>query len=724
MSGFESITLVAAKSLTGIVIKFGWDSGSNFLQKLPDKIQQKIFNASNKYVESYEERHGTLKVLGMQQPVKLQEIYAEVQFLGEEERQQFISVANLEQVYRQSPTRKFQLQKCQKQNGLEVANQKQYLMVLGQPGAGKSTFLRRIGLEAIKGTREKYQHECIPVFLELKQFNNENIDLEKAISEELENCGFPDPEASTNNLLEKGKLLILLDGLDEIPTAQLDAAITQIENFVDKHNQNRFIASCRTAAYQSRFKRFVDVVMADFDDTQIEQFITNWFQSEEDKRFFIGQRCWKLLQQSEYAATKELAQTPLLLTLLCLVFDDSQTFPKNRASLYDDALDVLLKRWAAEKRIQREPIYQDLTIALEKMMLAEIAYKTFEADLLFFPQREIVQQICDFLASNLNAPKHLDGEDILEAIQIQQGILVERAKDVISFSHLTFQEYLTAQHIADNNLIEKLVTNYLADTRWREVFLLVAGLMRGGADQLLLLMETEVQKYTTTPKFRYLLKWVEQKTTGDKCNLKPVGKRANAYAYVIANAIAYTYATNVQAYTSIAYPYVQTNTYSYGRAIADRYYNNNLYVNISDYNFNKIYTNAIAIAKGNLNGNTIAGAINEFIKWAARLDDMKIFKAINFVELIHQLEEFKKKIPSNESSSEEILAFLDCVVQSWLTAFDITPEMVNLSKEEFKTLNSYFYANYLIIQCKEAAVRLTPTTWEAIEERMLFVPGD
>ncbi|MDZ8262971.1 NACHT domain-containing protein [Nostoc sp. ChiQUE01b] len=723
MTGFESITLAAAKSLTGIVIKFGWDSGSNFLQRLPDKIQQKIFNASNKYIESYEERHGTLKVLGMQQPVKLQEIYAEVQFLGEEERQQFISVANLEQVYRQSPTRKFQLEKCQKQNGLEVANQKQYLMVLGQPGAGKSTFLRRIGLEAIKGTREKYQHECIPVFLELKQFNNENIDLEKAISEELENCGFPDAEASTNNLLEKGKLLILLDGLDEIPTAQLDAAITQIENFVDKHNQNRFIASCRTAAYQSRFKRFVDVVMADFDDTQIEQFITNWFQSEEDKRFFIGQRCWKLLQQSEYAATKELAQTPLLLTLLCLVFDDSQTFPKNRASLYDDALDVLLKRWAAEKRIQREPIYQNLTIALEKMMLAEIAYKTFEADLLFFPQREIVQQIYDFLASNLNAPKHLDGEDILEAIQIQQGIFVERARDVISFSHLTFQEYLTAQHIADNNLIEKLVTNYLTDTRWREVFLLVAGLMRGGADQLLLLMETEVRKYMNSPKLRNLQKWIEEKTTGYKGDLKPVGRRANAYSYAINIAIAYTYATNTSVFTTIAYPYIRENAFSYSRPIANLYITGN-HDHFSNYAFTKLYINPIAIANGNLDVNTINDAINDFIKSCRQLDKLKIFKAVNFGDIINQLEELKNKIPSNKFPPEERLAFLGQLLQSWFIAFDLTPEMINLSKEEFKRLTNYFYGNYLIIQCKEAAVRLAPTTWQAIEDRMLLVPSD
>ncbi|MEH2395313.1 MAG: hypothetical protein V7K21_27890 [Nostoc sp.] len=54
---------------------------------------------------------------------------------------------------------------------------------------------------------------------------------------------------------------------------------------------------------------------------------------------------------------------------------------------------------------------------------------------------------------------------------------------------------------------------------------------------------------------------------------------------------------------------------------------------------------------------------------------------------------------------------------------NLTQEMVNLSEEEAKALGDYLYTNYLIIQCKQAAVRVSPQTWEAIEARMLLVPG-
>ncbi|MEH2309740.1 NACHT C-terminal helical domain 2-containing protein [Nostoc sp.] len=50
--------------------------------------------------------------------------------------------------------------------------------------------------------------------------------------------------------------------------------------------------------------------------------------------------------------------------------------------------------------------------------------------------------------------------------------------------------------------------------------------------------------------------------------------------------------------------------------------------------------------------------------------------------------------------------------------------MVNLSEEEAKALGNYLHPNHLIIQCKQAAVRVSPQTWEAIEARMLLVPSD
>ena len=699
MTGFEPFLASAVSGVAVPIFQSLWGSGGKVLgmfgKSLDRNTKQLIFNASKQYEQNYEERHGILKVLGMREPVKLESVYTAVQFLNDVAIGDFLSIQDLEKVYRQGNARKFNSQDSQKQPGIEVANKKQYLMVLGGPGAGKSTFLRKMGLEALKVKKGGFKHSCIPVFIELKGFTSSEINIEKFIIEEFRICNFPDPEKFTAKALEQGKLLILLDGLDEVPSQNLNETINQIQNFVDKYDQNRFIASCRTAAYRGNFRRFSDVAMADFDDEQIQQFINNWFQKEEDKQAKTGDKCWELLQKPENQAAKELAHTPLLLTFLCLVYDRSQNFPNNRSVLYKNALRILLEEWAAEKRILRDEIYQGLHTELEEVLLSKIAYTGFASNRLFFSQSEIVDQIKTFLAGNLNAPQHLNGEAVLNAIAIQQGILVERARDVFSFSHLTLQEYLTAQYIYDNRLIEKLVTEHLTDKRWKEVFLLVAGVMRGGADDLLLLMEKEVQKYINTPKLQALLNWAEAVTVGSQGDYKPVGKRAVAIAN--ANAIA--------------------NTYTNAIAIADSYVNTKIDYIVNAMNNAHSFICTYQYARPN--------AYIKGINYFGEIEKLQIFnQKLNFTLLLPQLETLKAKIPDDKQPEEVHLAFAKKFIETLLKGFNLTPEMVNLSEEEINALDKYLYANYLIIQCKDAALSISTQTWETIETRMLLVKNN
>lgn len=699
MTGFEPFLASAVSGVAVPIFQSLWGSGGKVLgmfgKSLDRNTKQLIFNASKQYEQNYEERHGILKVLRMREPVKLESVYTAVQFLNDVAIGDFLSIQDLEKVYRQGNARKFNSQDSQKQPGIEVANKKQYLMVLGGPGAGKSTFLRKMGLEALKVKKGGFKHSCIPVFIELKRFTSSEINIEKFIIEEFRICNFPDPEKFTAKALEQGKLLILLDGLDEVPSQNLNETINQIQNFVDTYHQNRFIASCRTAAYRGNFRRFSDVAMADFDDEQIQQFINNWFQKEEDKQAKTGDKCWELLQKPENQAAKELAHTPLLLTFLCLVYDRSQNFPNNRSVLYKNALRILLEEWAAEKRILRDEIYQGLHTELEEVLLSKIAYTGFASNRLFFSQSEIVDQIKTFLAGNLNAPQHLNGEAVLNAIAIQQGILVERARDVFSFSHLTLQEYLTAQYIYDNRLVEKLVTEHLTDKRWKEVFLLVAGVMRGGADDLLLLMEKEVQKYINTPKLQALLNWAEAVTVGSQGDYKPVGKRAVAIAY--ANAIA--------------------NTYTNAIAIADSYVNTKIDYIVNAMNNAHSFICTYQYARPN--------AYIKGINYFGEIEKLQIFnQKLNFTLLLAQLQTLKAKIPDDKQPEEVHLAFAKKFIETLLNGFNLTPEMVNLSEEEINALDKYLYANYLIIQCKDAALSISTQTWETIETRMLLVKNN
>ncbi|MBE9206633.1 NACHT domain-containing protein [Nostoc sp. LEGE 06077] len=733
MTGMEPWAISVVSGVAAPLIQSLLTGGSKIINKagkiLHEKeIKREIDAAARQYEKNYQERHGILKVLGMRERVTVESVYTAVQFLNDDTIQSFESIEKLEKFYRKANSRRFQSKDVPKQAGIKVANEKQYLMVLGSPGAGKSTFLRKMGLEALKGKRGGFQHNCIPVFIELKRFTYSNVDIEKFITEEFSICGFPSADKFTAKALEAGKLLILLDGLDEIPTKNLTEAINQIQNFVDKYDGNRFIASCRTAAHRNCFRRFSDVIMADFDDEQMQQFIANWFQSEVDKQAKTGDKCWELLQKRENSAAKELAHTPLLLTFLCLVYNRSQNFPEHRSVLYKKALRILLEEWAAEKRILRDEIYQGLHTELEEILLSEIAYVGFESDRLFFSQRDIVQQIKTFLASNLNAPQHLDGEAVLNAIAVQQGILVERAEDIFSFSHLTLQEYLTAQYIDDHRLVEKLVTTHLTDKRWKEVFLLVAGLMRGGADDLLLLMEKQAQNCINSAKLRDLLNWAEQITSGSPGDYKPVEKRAvavviantiaNAFNVVITEIIAIAIATNNTNVNANAIAIANFNTNTFAVAIAYIYANANTDSEVKDYT--DAYIGVYAEACANTNINAYANAIEEVIDYTGELEELQVFNKVNFTLLITQLEVLKTQIPDEKEPEQIKIAFAQSLQQTLLTAFNLDPDMIDLTEKELETLDNYLYTNSLIIQCKQSAVRVSPQTWEAIESRMLL----
>jgi GTPase SAR1 family protein len=724
-------TTILGTEFAKIFLKWGFDKTVDKLGE-GNLTKQKLEKAANKYANQYLHNHGKICVLGMSHPAELEKIYTKVQLI-EGRNSWTYSPPLSHQKKRLDKNQRGLFDRDITQEGIKVANQHQYLMVLGQPGAGKSTFLKRIGLAALQDKEQQftcrirqnlpglktsgisdefYEHERLPVLIELKRCISSKIDLVGKIQAELEICGFENSEKLTKILLEAGKMLVLLDGLDEIPNQYFGKAITQIQDFVNQYHQNRFIISCRTAAYEGGFSNLVKVEMADFDDGQIQQFITNWFSQDKDREVDVAKTCWELINSQDYQATKELAHTPLLLTFLCLVYDYSQAFPKNRADLYKDALEIFLKRWAAENRIQRDPIYKDLSLRLEEAMLSKIAYHQFSQDRLFFNKEEVITEIREYLANNLNAPDPPDGSEVLQAIQVQQGILVERSKSVFSFSHLTLQEYLTAQYIVDHDLVNGLVDNHLTDIRWQEVFLLVAGLIRGGTDKLLSKMVVASNRLINTDNLRILVAWAEEKT-------RVIGEKYLAQRHMalwIVNTIATANAINNINTEADATIYIKAYTKSYSHENAHIYTDANIHapVYIRTYAKSYAYANAFIKAYENINSNinVYTNKHNIISVNAARLiqnvAELHIFDNIDYQKI-------KDTIPSNNNQDN---------LNAWCEALGIRLEWLNLLEPEINSLQQYFTANLLIMKCKEAAIEISNKGWAALEEKMFRVLDD
>jgi len=384
------------------LVELAWSIGKVVVQTGYEKHQAD--RACADYLRLYEKRHGLVKILGMAEPVDLASIYTEVQIIPPSFLNSYRSQQELHALFlkKERSLANHPGGRVKPQAGLDVANKEAngFLNVLGAPGAGKSTFLRFVGLKAIQSYRRglvdrlltstsdaPYRHNLLPVLLELRSLRANPQDFIVLIDEELQTNGFPPNFGRA--ALRAGGLLVLLDGLDEVPAGRIDDTIQGIRNLVDQHSECRYITSCRTAFYKDYFTRFTDVLLTDFSRTQIQNLIQNWFRSDHDRGNKSAAKLWRILKDRRHKATLELARTPLLATFLCLVFDESQQLPTNRADLYERALRILLEKWAASKRVHGGDVLPGLTTRRELLMLEQIAGPAYENDHYFFTGREI-----------------------------------------------------------------------------------------------------------------------------------------------------------------------------------------------------------------------------------------------------------------------------------------------------------------------------------------------
>jgi predicted NACHT family NTPase len=490
----ETITGKTAGAIKGRWAKFKWRS------------------SAEAYREKIKKLYGTMQIMGMAEPVPLDDIFTEAYMLDKPtafgrfdiERLKKLSAADLD-----APP-----PNTERIGGLTLVKQKSNLFILGKPGAGKTTFLKYIALKAAEQLIDK-----VPIFVSLKQWADSGGKLMPFIAERFDICGFPDAHPFVEELLKSGSAIVLFDGLDEVnqESGHRDKQTRAMNDFIEKYDRTQCLITCRIAASDYSFKPFTYVEIADFTEKQIQTFVGNWFRKEGEKDEETRDKFLKEFAREDNKGLRDLARTPLLLTLLCLAFNETLTFPQRRVEIYEEALDALLKKWDSSRRIKRDEVYRKLSPGHKENMLARIAAGTFEKNEYFIPQAELERYITDYVK---NVPPHdtneaTNGEAILKAVEAQHGIFVERARGVYSFSHLTFQEYFTARYIVDNaakGTLSNLIKEHCAHARWREVFLLTTSLLPDASQFITAFRRGVDELIGGDEKLRALLIWADKKT--------------------------------------------------------------------------------------------------------------------------------------------------------------------------------------------------------------------
>ncbi|MEG4286429.1 NACHT domain-containing NTPase [Microcoleus sp. A006_D1] len=484
----------------------------------------------SQYHDTIQNQCGILQLLDISRPVSIDDIYVDVNILEEIASQQWFEIADLQNLKPGEFERVGLGAVDQKQiPGMQAVETYSKLRVLGKPGVGKTTFLKHL---AILCNRGKFAAHQVPVFIALRDFAEESRDDNKFsflnyIHQAFLTSGIPNPSV-IETLLKAGRVLLLLDGMDEVLNQDITAVLKEIRKFSEKYHKNQFVATCRTAAQKLQLQGFTDVEIAPFTEAQITTFAQKWFvefaKSNPESGEAQSMEFMRKLDLPENWQFRQLVVTPMFLHLACWVFHGQDKFPTKRTEFYKQGLDLLLGKWDEAKGVERDDVYRGFLLPQKLRLLSQLAAVTFEDGQYFFEQRIIEQYIGDYLrnlpGATLLEPEELqlESEAVLKSIEAQHGLLTERARGIFSFSYLAFQEYFTARKIvASHNLggLEQALSglvSHITDPHWREVFLLTTAMLRS-ADSLVQLMKQQIDVLVAQdPYLQEFLLWASQKS--------------------------------------------------------------------------------------------------------------------------------------------------------------------------------------------------------------------
>ncbi|MGB3789799.1 MAG: NACHT domain-containing protein, partial [Phormidesmis sp.] len=175
--------------------------------------------------ESLYERCGTMRVLDMSQPVGLSDLYTNVNILEQVSSHQR---KPLQALLAEAEAGNFDRlgfgQVLQPRVPvMKAVAQHKKLIVLGKPGAGKTTFLKHLAIQCIDG---QFEPDRLPLFINLKQFaeNPNRLGLLAFLSHRhlksqitaLSEAEIERHLLQLKQVLGAGRALLLLDGLDEV----------------------------------------------------------------------------------------------------------------------------------------------------------------------------------------------------------------------------------------------------------------------------------------------------------------------------------------------------------------------------------------------------------------------------------------------------------------------------------------------------------------------------
>jgi formylglycine-generating enzyme required for sulfatase activity len=392
------------------------------------------------------------------------------------------------------------------------------LVLLGEPGGGKSTALRYLafmlasaGLDPqadLPARLTGWSHgRKLPIFAPLlplaKRFADDSTrqgdaeDLWDYLADHLQpkgtNAGLA---AAVHEEVEAGRVILLLDGLDEVAGAESRRKVVRaVRSFAERYPDCRIVVACRVRAYEGernaqwQLPGWPSATLADWTIGQMQAFVYAWYHTVAELRDRTTEwRDERIAGLTRAISTREdlqrFGRQPLMLTVMALVHLNDSRLPEERASLYGRCIDILLGQWevagkdASEYGTLMDYIgLPDTDAQSLRPLLGKAAYEAHRAaarDEVGRLSRAVLRtMVDDELKLRGHKSSSIGADKFLEYTDQRAGLIqASDAGDEYAFPHQTFQEYLAGIELVGGVDPVARILDLRNDDRWRRPILL------------------------------------------------------------------------------------------------------------------------------------------------------------------------------------------------------------------------------------------------------------
>ncbi|ONI81390.1 hypothetical protein ALI144C_18780 [Actinosynnema sp. ALI-1.44] len=358
------------------------------------------------------------------------------------------------------------------------------LFIRGEAGLGKTTLLHWIAVRsALCDFPERLSawNGTVPFFLPLRRYTHGNLPAPEQFLDEIgRHIADEMPKGWVHSCLRDGTAVVLIDGVDEVYAIQRDAVRSWLRDLTGSFPRAKFVITSRPGGAPPSWLQedaFKVMELQPMTPRDVRVFIERWHDAmrslaadTQAKAEIDAYQEGLTDQLNTRNHLRKLAGYPLLCALLCALYKDRRSaMPSNRIELYDVALQMLLDRRDAERKVH---LHDGLNRREKTLLLGDLAYwliRNGKSDV-------GVTRAKDLLAKRLeNMPQVQARTEVYSHLLERSGLLREPVEGRVDFIHRTFQEYLAAlAAMTDADDVGTVVANAHLD-QWQEVVVMSVG---------------------------------------------------------------------------------------------------------------------------------------------------------------------------------------------------------------------------------------------------------